>query len=71
MPSNGGIAKDDSEKEVLDISVMGAVCFVITASIFLVLLYFFMSSWVLWVLIVLFCIGGMEVIAHFSYSFLL
>ncbi|XP_048131929.1 signal peptide peptidase-like 2 [Rhodamnia argentea] len=60
VSSNGGIAKDDSEKEVLDISVMGAVCFVITASIFLVLLYFFMSSWVLWVLIVLFCIGGIE-----------
>ncbi|XP_030467375.1 signal peptide peptidase-like 2 isoform X2 [Syzygium oleosum] len=58
--SNAGIAKDDSEKEVLDISVKGAVCFVITASVFLVLLYFFMSSWVLWVLIVLFCIGGIE-----------
>ncbi|KAK3416873.1 hypothetical protein EUGRSUZ_H02617 [Eucalyptus grandis] len=60
VPTDAGIAKDDSEKEVLDISVTGAVCFVITASIFLVLLYFFMSSWVLWVLIVLFCIGGIE-----------
>ncbi|KAJ4967823.1 hypothetical protein NE237_014524 [Protea cynaroides] len=50
----------DSEKEVLDINVMGAVIFVITASSFLVLLYFFLSSWFVWVLIVLFCIGGTE-----------
>ncbi|XP_031404949.1 signal peptide peptidase-like 2 [Punica granatum] len=58
--SHGGAVKDDSEKEVLDISVKGAIFFVISASLFLVLLYFFMSSWVFWLLIVLFCIGGIE-----------
>ncbi|KAK4793966.1 hypothetical protein SAY86_011960 [Trapa natans] len=58
--SHGGAAKDDPEKEVLDITVKSAICFVISASLFLVLLYFFMSSWVFWVLIVLFCIGGVE-----------
>ncbi|KAK4751309.1 hypothetical protein SAY87_004791 [Trapa incisa] len=57
--SQGGTSKDD-EKEVLDISVKGAICFVISASLFLVLLYFFMSSWVLWLLLILFCIGGVE-----------
>ncbi|XP_026436419.1 signal peptide peptidase-like 2 isoform X2 [Papaver somniferum] len=34
--SIAGSAKDDSEKDVLDISVMGAVCFIIVASTFLV-----------------------------------
>ncbi|XP_031255828.1 signal peptide peptidase-like 2 [Pistacia vera] len=52
--------RDDSEKEVLDISAKGAIFFIITASTFLVLLYFFMSSWFVWLLIVLFCIGGVE-----------
>ncbi|GAV82895.1 PA domain-containing protein/Peptidase_A22B domain-containing protein [Cephalotus follicularis] len=58
--SNGDAAKDDPEKEILDISAKGAIFFVITASTFLVLLYFLMSSWFVWVLIVLFCIGGVE-----------
>ncbi|KAJ4954567.1 hypothetical protein NE237_011350 [Protea cynaroides] len=56
--SNGGTA--DSEREIFDINVMGAVIFVITASTFLLLLYYFLSSWFVWVLIVLFCIGGIE-----------
>ncbi|KAK9932746.1 hypothetical protein M0R45_019970 [Rubus argutus] len=58
--ANAGTAKDDSEDEVMDLSVAGAVCFVITASTFLLLLYFFMSTWFVWVLIVLFCIGGIQ-----------
>uniref|UniRef100_A0A5B6Z4P2 PA domain-containing protein n=1 Tax=Davidia involucrata TaxID=16924 RepID=A0A5B6Z4P2_DAVIN len=58
--SNAGTVKDDTEKEVLDISAKNAVVFVITASTFLVLLYLFMSSWFVWLLIVLFCIGGIE-----------
>ncbi|KAK8572816.1 hypothetical protein V6N13_048383 [Hibiscus sabdariffa] len=51
---------NDDEKEILDISVKGAVVFVITASTFLLLLYFFMSAWFVWLLIVLFCIGGVQ-----------
>ncbi|XVE81085.1 hypothetical protein DITRI_Ditri15bG0034900 [Diplodiscus trichospermus] len=51
---------NDDEKEILDISAKGAVVFVIIASTFLVLLYFFMSSWFVWLLIVLFCIGGVQ-----------
>lgn len=38
-----------------------AVVFVVSASTFLLLLYFFMSASFIWVLIVLFCIGGVEV----------
>ncbi|XP_039020721.1 signal peptide peptidase-like 3 isoform X2 [Hibiscus syriacus] len=57
--TNAGTGSDD-EKEILDISIKGAVVFVITASAFLVLLYFFMSAWFVWLLIVLFCIGGVQ-----------
>ncbi|WZY91613.1 hypothetical protein YC2023_063942 [Brassica napus] len=56
-----GTRKDDPEKEILDISVTGAVFFIVTASIFLLLLFYFMSSWFVWVLTIFFCIGGMQV----------
>lgn len=55
---NSGTAEDDDDK--LDISIKTAVVFVITASTFLVLLYLFMSAWFVWLLIALFCIGGVE-----------
>ncbi|KAK9288813.1 hypothetical protein L1049_017278 [Liquidambar formosana] len=58
--STAGTDKDDSEKEVLDISASGAIIFVIVASAVLVLLFYFMSAWFVWLLIVLFCIGGIE-----------
>ncbi|QHO09660.1 Signal peptide peptidase-like [Arachis hypogaea] len=58
--SNGETAKADSDKEIVNIDTKGAIIFVITASTFLVLLFFFMSSWFIWVLIVFFCIGGIE-----------
>ncbi|KAK9146098.1 hypothetical protein Sjap_006001 [Stephania japonica] len=58
--SGAGAVVDDSEKEFLDINAKGAVIFVIAASTFLVLLYFFMSSWFVWLLVILFSIGGTE-----------
>ncbi|KAK9029935.1 hypothetical protein V6N11_031376 [Hibiscus sabdariffa] len=56
--SNPGAGSDD---DTLDITVKGAIIFVILASVFLLLLYFFMSKWFIWVLIVLFCIGAVQV----------
>lgn len=50
-------------------STTSAVVFVITASTFLVLLYFFMSSWFIWVLIVFFCIGAVEVFYFLFYFY--
>ncbi|KAL0739913.1 hypothetical protein Bca4012_081426 [Brassica carinata] len=58
--SSPGTRKDDPEKEILDISVAGAVFFIVTASVFLLLLFYFMSSWFVWVLTIFFCIGGMQ-----------
>ncbi|KAG9143007.1 hypothetical protein Leryth_006265 [Lithospermum erythrorhizon] len=57
--SRAGGSKDD-DKEIISITSKSAVFFVITASTFLVLLYLFMSAWFVWVLIVLFCLGGIE-----------
>ncbi|CAN0858113.1 Signal peptide peptidase-like 2 [Linum grandiflorum] len=57
---NGSAGKDGDEEEIINIDVKSAIFFVISASTFLVLLFFFMSSWFVWLLIVLFCIGGVE-----------
>ncbi|KHG08704.1 Signal peptide peptidase-like 2B [Gossypium arboreum] len=47
----------------VDINTMSAVLFVVAASCFLVMLYKLMSFWFVEVLVVLFCIGGVEGIA--------
>ncbi len=46
---------------VVDINTTSAVLFVVIASCFLVLLYKLMSFWFVELLVVLFCIGGIEV----------
>lgn len=45
---------------VVDINTTSAVLFVVVASGFLVMLYYLMSFWFIEVLVVLFCIGGIE-----------
>ncbi|XP_008778907.2 signal peptide peptidase-like 4 isoform X2 [Phoenix dactylifera] len=45
---------------VVDINTTSAVLFVVLASCFLILLYKFMSHWFVELLVVLFCIGGVE-----------
>ena len=45
----------------VDISTTAAILFVVIASCFLVMLYKLMSFWFIEVLVVLFCIGGVEV----------
>ncbi|PAN42402.1 hypothetical protein PAHAL_8G144200 [Panicum hallii] len=57
-PNTGTNYRED--KEIFEISAKGAIVFIIIASVFLLLLFYFMSSWFVWVLIVLFCIGGIE-----------
>ncbi|WMV48557.1 hypothetical protein MTR67_041942 [Solanum verrucosum] len=52
--------KEEDDSEILHITAWTAIGFVISASTFLVLLYFFMSTWFVWLLILLFCIGGIE-----------
>ncbi|KAL6838693.1 hypothetical protein ACP4OV_031407 [Aristida adscensionis] len=57
-PNSGTNYSDD--KEIFEIGAKSAIVFIIMASLFLLLLFYFMSSWFIWVLIVLFCIGGIE-----------
>jgi len=45
----------------VEISTIAAILFVVIASCFLVMLYKLMSFWFVEVLVVLFCIGGVEV----------
>lgn len=45
----------------MDINVVSAVLFVLIASCFLVVVYELMSYWFVELLVVLFCIGGVEV----------
>ncbi|EXB30879.1 Signal peptide peptidase-like 2B [Morus notabilis] len=56
-------AEGSESSGYVDINTTAAVLFVVIASCFLVMLYKLMSSWFLEVLVVLFCIGGVEGIA--------
>ncbi|KAJ9706473.1 hypothetical protein PVL29_001797 [Vitis rotundifolia] len=53
-------AKDGGASGVVDINTTSAVLFVVIASCFLVMLYKLMSYWFVELLVVLFCIGGVE-----------
>ncbi|KAB2608643.1 signal peptide peptidase-like 2 [Pyrus ussuriensis x Pyrus communis] len=55
-------AKTPLGASVVDISTTSAVLFVVIASCFLVVLYELMSSWFVELLVVLFCIGGVEAV---------
>ncbi|URD80398.1 Signal peptide peptidase [Musa troglodytarum] len=57
----GAEMNEDSEKETVEIKAVGAISFVIVASAFLVLLFFFMSYSFVLLLIVLFCIAGSQI----------
>lgn len=46
---------------LVEISTMAAILFVVIASCFLVMFYKLMSFWFIEILVVLFCIGGIEV----------
>ncbi|KAJ0106574.1 hypothetical protein Patl1_17711 [Pistacia atlantica] len=53
-------AKDVGGSGIVDINTVSAVLFVVIASFFLVVLYKLMSYWFIELLVVLFCIGGVE-----------
>ncbi|XP_043715725.1 signal peptide peptidase-like 2 [Telopea speciosissima] len=54
------IAEDTGGSGVVDINSTSAVLFVVIASCFLVMFYKLMSFWFVEILVVLFCIGGIE-----------
>ncbi|KMZ60621.1 Signal peptide peptidase-like 2 [Zostera marina] len=50
----------ESKFESIILSPKGAISFLIVASGLLIVLFFFMSSWFVWLLIVMFCFGGIQ-----------
>lgn len=46
---------------MVDINMTSAILFVVIASCFLIMLYKLMSHWFVELLVVIFCIGGVEV----------
>ncbi|GFP99177.1 signal peptide peptidase-like 2 [Phtheirospermum japonicum] len=54
------ISKGSEGSSVVDINTTSAVLFVVVASCFLILIYKLMSYWFIELLVVLFCIGGVE-----------
>ncbi|KAL3619280.1 Signal peptide peptidase-like 2 [Castilleja foliolosa] len=54
------ISKGSGGSSMVDISTTTAVLFVLVASCFLILIYKLMSNWLIELLVVLFCIGGVE-----------
>ncbi|KAL3645684.1 Signal peptide peptidase-like 2 [Castilleja foliolosa] len=53
-------SKGSGGSSVVDINTTSAVLFVVVASCFLILIYKLMSDWFIELLVVLFCIGGVE-----------
>ncbi|KAF7837091.1 signal peptide peptidase-like 3 [Senna tora] len=66
--SNAAAGKE--EEEIVSLDVKGAIVFVITASTFLVLMFFFMSTWFVWVLIILFCLGGIQNLSFYILKYM-
>lgn len=57
---------------MVEVNMLSALLFVVIASCFLVIFYKLMSFWFIELLVVLFCIGGIEVwIKKFRFSYLL
>lgn len=54
-------AENAGSSAYVEISTAAAISFVVIASCFLVMLYKLMAYWFVEVLVVLFCIGGVEV----------
>lgn len=56
---------------MVDINMVSAILFVVIASCFLITLYKLMSHWFVELLVVIFCIGGVEVLYHFIFFLVL
>ncbi|KAG8095820.1 hypothetical protein GUJ93_ZPchr0013g37937 [Zizania palustris] len=57
-PSLGG--EEAPESKVVELKTKTALVFIVTASLVLLFLFFFKSAWSAWLLVVLYCIGGLQ-----------
>ncbi|XP_062208703.1 signal peptide peptidase-like 3 [Phragmites australis] len=57
-PSLGG--EEDPESEIVELKTKTALVFIVTSSLVLLFLFYFKSSWSAWLLVFLFCLGGLQ-----------
>jgi len=53
--------EENPDAEVVELQTKTALVFIITSSLVLLFLFFFNSSWSAWLLVFLFCLGGVQV----------
>ncbi|MCO5551840.1 hypothetical protein L7F22_005344 [Adiantum nelumboides] len=69
-PFDMDIEKTADEEESVNISMKAAASFVVFASVLLLLLYFFLSEFTIWILVIVFCIAGIEGLQHCTVAML-
>lgn len=69
-PFDMDIEKTADDEESVNISMKAAASFVVFASAFLLLLYFFLSDFTIWILVIVFCIAGIEGLLHCTVAML-
>ncbi|MCO5583116.1 hypothetical protein L7F22_037024 [Adiantum nelumboides] len=69
-PFDMDIEKTADEEESVNISMKAAASFVVFASVLLLLLYFFLSEFTIWLLVIVFCIAGIEGLQHCTVAML-
>ncbi|KAK3162822.1 hypothetical protein QOZ80_1BG0094260 [Eleusine coracana subsp. coracana] len=57
-PSLGG--EEEPESEIVELQTKTALVFIVTSSLVLLFLFYFRSIWSAWLLVFLFCIGGLQ-----------
>jgi signal peptide peptidase-like protein 2B len=58
-PTLGG--EEAADSEIVELQTKTALVFIVTASLVLLFLFFFKSTWSAWLLVVLFCLSGLQV----------
>uniref|UniRef100_A0A0E0FXI5 PA domain-containing protein n=1 Tax=Oryza nivara TaxID=4536 RepID=A0A0E0FXI5_ORYNI len=57
-PTLGG--EEAADSEIVELQTKTALVFIVTASLVLLFLFFFKSTWSAWLLVVLFCLSGLQ-----------
>jgi hypothetical protein len=56
--------EEEPEPEIVELQTKTAFVFIVTSSLVLLFLFYFRSIWSAWLLVFLFCVGGLQVPAQ-------
>jgi hypothetical protein len=56
--------EEEPEPEIVELQTKTALVFIVTSSLVLLFLFYFRSIWSAWLLVFLFCVGGLQVPAQ-------